>query len=183
MTNSSPKLKKQLTVYTCADARLWFTHNPYGVQTEDNCCTFPPYNLEKVSGTKPAKFGFMVLFLLYFFGAFCCEVFFSTVERCTFGCLRCSWISSHKWEELNSDENIPPGRLDWTSNSQLHVNVTCDKLCRKCPDSRIRHAARVYGSATPTHMLTYGLLGAVLLAANFVVCVKSFYVLIHDIHR
>lgn len=91
-------------------------------------------------------------YFCFFFQAFCCEVFFSTVERCTFGCLRCSWISSHKWEELNRDENIPPGRLNWTSNSQLHVNVTCDKLCLKCSDSRIRHAARVYGSATPTHV-------------------------------
>lgn len=121
-------------------------------------------------------------FCFFFPRAFCCEVFFSTVERCTFGCLLCSWISSHKWEELNGDENIPPGRLDWTSNSQLHVNDTCDKLRRKCSDSRIRHAARVYGSAFTTHTLTCGLFGAVSLAANFVVSVQSFYALIHDIY-
>lgn len=151
MTNSSQKLKKRLTVYTCADARPWFTHNPYGVQTEDNCCTFPPYNLEKVAGMKPAKFGCRVLFLLFFLGRFAVKCSFQQWNAALL--VACSVHGYHHTSgKLNSDENIPPGRLDWTSNSQLQVNVTRDKLRLKCSDSRIRHAALVYGPATPTHM-------------------------------
>lgn len=179
MTNSSQKLKKRLTVYTCADARPWFTHNPYGVQTEDNCCTFPPYNLEKVAGMKPAKFGCRVLFLLFFLGRFAVKCSFQQWNTALL--VACSVHGYHHTSgKLNNDENIPPGRLDWTSNSRLQVNVTRDKLRLKCSDSRIRHAALVYGPATPTHMLTYGLFGAVSLAANLanVVCVQSFYTLI-----
>lgn len=68
---------------------------PYRVQKEDNFCASPPYNLEKVAGAKPAKSGFSVI-LVFFWAFLGCEVFFSTVERCTLVPGSVSWISSQE---------------------------------------------------------------------------------------
>lgn len=73
-----------------------------------------------------------------------------------------------KWEELNSDENITPRSLDWTSISLLsrerHMWPIASEILF---DSRIHHAAWVYASAAPTHTLTDSAFGAVSLPANY----------------
>lgn len=143
-----PPHQKNLTGYTCADAPLWLHTTP--VEYKHDNFTSAPCNLKKVAGAKPAKFGFGVL-ILHFWWILLCFLF-SNSGTLHFCALQSLWNSTQTVERASQRWKYTAWKFtmneSWSSTWTLHV-----KNCLwKTLWLSIVSWCKVCGLAVPTHL-------------------------------